>query len=67
MFSYSDTLEQYLAPLVGILVNLYMGVKQYQSEESGEPVAKPRRKYETVISLFEKTDAFNERGLALFE
>jgi len=29
IFSHSDTLEQYLAPVVGILVNLYMGVKQY--------------------------------------
>lgn len=26
-----------------------------------------RHKYETLNSLFEKTDAFNERGLALFQ
>ena len=44
-----------------------MGVKQYQSEESNEADRNMRHKYETLISLFEKTDAFNERGLSLFE
>jgi len=27
VYSYSDNLEQYLAPIIGILVNLYNGVK----------------------------------------
>ena len=33
-------------------------MKQYESDE--------KSKYETLGSLFQKTDAFNERGLALF-
>jgi hypothetical protein len=47
-------------------VNLYNGVKQYQSEDSNQMDRKMRFKYETLSSLFKKTDAFNERGLALF-
>ena len=65
VYSHSDTLEQYLAPIIGILVNLYMGVKQYQSEESTQVDRNMRHKYETLNSLFEKTDAFDERGLRL--
>jgi hypothetical protein len=66
VYSHSNTLEQYLSPIIGILVNLCMGLKQYQSEESTEVDVNMRYKYETLTSLFEKTDAFNERGLALF-
>lgn len=40
------------------MVNLSIGMKQYESDENS--------KYETLGSLFQKTDAFNERGLALF-
>jgi len=67
VYSHSNTLEQYLSPIIGILVNLCMGLKQYQSEESTEVDVNMRYKYETLTSLFEKTDAFNERGLALFQ
>ena len=63
VYSHSTTLEQYLAPIIGILVNLCMGMKQYQSEETNENM---RNKYETLESLFQGTDAFNERGLDLF-
>jgi len=27
VYSYTNTFEQYLAPIIGILVNLYMGMK----------------------------------------
>ena len=43
-----------------------MGMKQYQSEDSSEVNKNMRFKYETLESLFQKTDAFNEKGLALF-
>lgn len=33
-------------------------MKQHESDEAN--------KYETLATLFEKTDAFNERGLSLF-
>lgn len=55
-----------MAPIIGIVVNLQMGMKQYQSEDSSEVNKNMRFKYETLESLFQKTDAFNERGLALF-
>jgi hypothetical protein len=29
VYSHSASLEQYLSPIIGILVNLYMGIKQY--------------------------------------
>ena len=58
VYSHSATFEQYLAPIIGILVNLSIGMKQHESEESNN--------YETLATLFEKTDAFNERGLSLF-
>jgi hypothetical protein len=48
-----------LAPIIGILVNLSIGIKQYESDQNS--------KYENLGSLFQKTDAFNERGLALFQ
>jgi glutathione peroxidase-family protein len=44
-----------------------MGMKQYQSEESNEVARNMRFKYETLESLFEKTDAYNEQGLSLFK
>lgn len=58
VYSHSATFEQYLAPLIGILVNLNIGMKQYEAEENN--------KYETLETLFEKTDVFNDRGLSLF-
>lgn len=67
VYSYTNTFEQYLAPIIGILVNLYMGMKQYQQEESKEVDVKMRFKYETLTSLFQKADAFNEAGLSLFK
>lgn len=66
VYLHSSTLKQYLAPIVGILVNLYMGMKQYSAEGSNEVDKNMRHKYETLRSLFEKTDAFNENGLSLF-
>jgi hypothetical protein len=58
VFSHSSTLQQYLAPVVGILVNLSIGIKQYESEDNS--------KYETIASFFKKSDAFSESGLSLF-
>jgi len=66
-FSLSTSLEQYLAPFIGILVNMYMGIKQQQNEESKSAGSDGQNKYETLASLFQKTDTFNERGLKLFK
>jgi len=60
VYSHSIKLEQYLAPFIGILANLYMGIKQQQEEHSA-------KKYENLASFFEKTDAFNERGFTLLQ
>lgn len=32
VYSHSATLEQFLAPIIGILTNLYMGIKQQEVE-----------------------------------
>jgi len=58
VYSHSATFEQYLAPLVGILVNLRIGMKQHEAEDTN--------KYENLSSMFEKTDVFNDSGLTLF-
>jgi hypothetical protein len=58
VYSHSATFEQYLAPIIGILVNLSIGMKQHESDENNQ--------YETLATMFERTDAFNERGLSLF-
>lgn len=52
VYSHQATLEQYLAPIIGIVVNLQMGMKQYQSEDSSEVNKNMRFKYETLDSLF---------------
>mgnify|MGYP006893255899 CR=1 FL=1 len=44
-----------------------MGVKQYQTDNTTNKDHKMAHKYETLRTLFEKTDAFNENGLTLFQ
>ena len=60
VYSHQIKIEQFLAPMVGILVNISMGIQHLQEEESA-------LKYETLTTFFEKTDAFNERGLTLLQ
>lgn len=59
MYLQSSTLQQYLAPIMGILVKLYMCMKQNQNDRE-ESAQQTRFRYETLSSLLEKTDAFNE-------
>ena len=44
VYSHSSTLEQYLYPIIGILVNLYLGMKHYEICDNP--------KYEDLESLF---------------
>jgi hypothetical protein len=45
-----------------------MGVKQLQSEESTQNQEQGKQhQYETLSTLFSKTDAFNEKGLTLLQ
>ena len=45
-----------------------MGVKQLQSEESSRSEEQGiQHQYETLSSLFEKTDAFSEKGITLLQ
>lgn len=65
---HSATLEQFLAPIIGILVNLYMGIMQQEQESEQSKKVNPnaRQRYETLTQLFEKINAFNEKGLDIF-
>ena len=47
-------------PLVGIMVNLYMGMKQ-QSENPSTS-----KRFETLKSLFEKSSALNKEAMEIF-
>ena len=67
VYSHSDNLAQFLAPVIGIFSNLYMGVNQFKQEGSSEQGQGTNTKYESLSSLFEKTDAFNEKGIIMLE
>ena len=68
VYLHSATLEQFLAPIIGILVNLYMGIMQQEQESEQSKKVNPhaRQRYETLTQLFEKINAFNEKGLDIF-
>lgn len=34
IYSHSNNIAQFLAPIIGIFNNLYMGIKQFQNEEN---------------------------------
>jgi hypothetical protein len=67
VYSHSDNLAQFLAPIVGIFSNIYMGVNQFKQEGCSEQGQGVVNKYESLSSLFEKTDAFNEKGIIMLE
>ena len=50
VYLHSATLEQFLAPIIGILVNLYMGIMQQEqeSEQSKKQNPNARQRYETL-------------------
>lgn len=52
-----------MAPIIGIFNNLFVGIKQFQHEDKNN-IGKAA-KYETLTSLFEKTDSLNQKGLTL--
>ena len=61
MYCNSVSLDQFLAPIVGIFAGLYNGIQRLNDaeKESGS-------QYENLADLCDRANAFNEQGLSQF-
>ena len=63
MYCNSVSLDQFLAPIVGIFAGLFNGIQRLNDEEGAK---KGNSQYENLADLCERANAFNEQGLSQF-